>query len=1339
MKKNIIQVVSFALFFLILGFFNSYHVPQIKKWIRNQITLQSDQKLPARVYVGDVGFSLLPFGLEFSEIQIVPRGDLSKKLAPMQLDRLVVGVHLLGILTGSRNIVDVNLVHPQVTVIQKRSPGDPPMNPNNYDFNIPIQQVLKLPFHSISITNSLLRFKSEEADLATEVAGLDINLDFTGRAVSIQLQTPEFRFKKQDLSSHLKKIALEFQTVVEANSIQISSLKIQRGDSTIIGAGFFEGNVQKLQFSSSSVKGRLNLDIAEALNFTSDYIKKYKIPKVTGLLDTSFQFAKNSEKDWNGGAQVRTRELAIDKFKIGEITTDFKYENANLTFPEIKVANPAGEVHLEKPVFDFKDRYAFSGIVDIRSLEIAQLLLQLGLPQVPVVLHAAGKIPCKGFLKPIVNIECVGSIRGLDLRVYNEDHPTSTLVALKEFRVDGSVKIDEKGVYPKGDLHLGTSHGFAEGEVLYKSGFLFRYNTSELDFKNIENLADLKFEGQAEVKGMTKGDSDYAIIDMDLKTKDFWFEDFAIGTAVARAEYKAGNLFIRNIKGNYRTSQFLGDVTVDLKNERVKADVQAPIIEINDLQKGLSRKTILPFEAYGVGSGTVKVEGPLEFTALTYNVQSQFSQGFVGPESFDRAHFNIHAVNGFVTADKVEMSKGPGNMVLTGKGFPTGQIDLKVDGRGLQIEDVQMITDKGVGLTGFINFDLGLKGHVFKPNVHFTGQTSKVLMGQQPLQDSRAEFKVSQNSLDGKAEFIGDKIRMDFLFPFDDKRPFRLNITTQKWDFTPLFSLISPNIRQQNYETSLTSTVKLESESGGYQKSSGQINVSELKVRRNALQLQNVGNIDIRLNNGGVDVNKCLIQGDNTELKAETKSSTPGNSIIAFGGNIDMSLLSFLTPFLQEIRGVMAIKSTLKFQSSGFGVQGSAFIDRSYAQLKDFPHPFEQFKADVLFSESRVNINSATASFAGGRVSTEGNIRIEGYKKFPTNLSLKLEDTTIRVPQGVSSRGSGNATVTGSWFPYLMEGTYTITDGLMDRQFDKDQQNIVRRSSYLPKALLQDTFDPVEFSLQTHISGNYIVRNSLVDTAVTGSLLIKGTPSNPGLIGEIRPVKGGQIFFRDTPFSITNGLVKFDNANELNPYLFGSASARVKSREYDSTTSSAQPSGSGNSKPVAERTRTRDYDVALLMQGRMKNLKITLSSQPPLEEYDIISLLALGVTSQQLEKRQSGDQATDLGSAILSQNLAIKNKLFDVKISSSSAAEDTNVGDSKVTLSRQWTPRVSTSVGRTLRSNVTDAKLKYDLNDNLAAILNWEGRQQSEETNTQTKKTTNDILGVGLEYGVEFK
>jgi len=1338
MKKNLLNILAFALFFLILGFFNSYHVPQMKKWIRNQITLQSDKKLPVRIYVGDIGLSLFPLGIELREIHAQPKGDLSKQLAPLRMDRLIVGMHFINVFMGSNNIIDVTAIHPQVTVIQKRQKDEHPLDLSHYDFDIPIERFLNLPFHNITIANSLLRFKSEEADLATEINGLEISADFTGKNISLQLSTPEFRFKKQDLSSRLKQIALELQTVVDANSVQLSSLKVQRGDSTIIGAGFFEGNVKKLQFTSSSVKGRFNLDIAEALHFGSDYIKKFKIPAVSGLIDTSFQFNKTLDKDWNGGAQLRTRELSIDKFKIGEITTDLTYQNSNLNFPEIKIVNPAGEIRLEKPNFDFKNKYSFSAGVDIRSLEVSQLLLQLGLPKRPLLLNTTGKVPCKGALKPQLNIECMGELRGYDFRVFDKDRPDKTIVAIREFKINGSVNIDEKGVYPKADIKVGNNRGFAEGEILYKSGFHFQYNTPELDFKNVENVANLKFEGSAEIKGTTRGDSDYAIVDLEGKTKDFWFEDYAIGNTFAKVEYRAGDLFFKNIKGNYRTSQYAGEVALNIPNRQVKAYIHAPVVEINDLQRGLARKASLPLDGYGVGSGTIKVDGPLEFTALNYKIQSTFNQGIIGSEGFDQIHFDIHANKGNVVTDRFELHKGAGRMLMTGRGFPSGQIDLAIAGRGLQIEDFQTITDKGVGLTGFMSFDMTLKGHVLSPNVQFSGQTSRVMMGNQPLQDSQANFRISKSSIDGKAQFIGDKIKMDFSFPMEDQLPFKLVVTTQKWNFAPLFSLISPTVRQQNYETALTSDIKLESDSGGYKKSSGSIDINELLVRRNALQFQNIGPINVKLDRGGIDIQRFLIRGDNTELKAQSTSTVPGASSVLFGGNIDMSLLSFLTPFLQELQGVLSLKSQIRLIDDKFLVQGSAYVNRGYAQVKDFPHPLEQLRADILFSENRVNVNSASASFADGKLLADGTIRIEGYKKFPTALSLRLEDTTIRVPKGVSSRGSGNATITGDWFPFLMTGTYSVTEGLLDRQFEQEQQNVVRRSTYLPKVLLQDAFDPVTFNLQTHINGTYIVRNSLVDTPITGSLLIKGTPSNPILLGEIKPTKGGIIYFRDTPFTIANGLVKFDTVNDFNPYLFGSATARVKSREYDTAT--AAPSTTGTTTTTApQRARTREYDVNLLVQGRMKNLKISLTSQPPLEENDIISLLALGVTSQQLERRQSADQATDLGSAILSQNIGIKNKLFDVKISSSSTAEDTNVGDSKVTLSRQWTPRVSTSVGRTLRSNVTDAKVRYDLNDNLAAILNWEGRQQSEETNQQIKKRPNDILGLGLEYGVEFK
>jgi translocation and assembly module TamB len=399
----------------------------------------------------------------------------------------------------------------------------------------------------------------------------------------------------------------------------------------------------------------------------------------------------------------------------------------------------------------------------------------------------------------------------------------------------------------------------------------------------------------------------------------------------------------------------------------------------------------------------------------------------------------------------------------------------------------------------------------------------------------------------------------------------------------------------------------------------------------------------------------------------------------------------------------------------------------------------EQLKADVLFSQKKIIINSFSGQMAGGRASADGIIQIAGYKDFPTQIQLRLDNVNLKVPDGVATSGSAQLNITGNWFPFLLAGTYNVHEGLIDKSFQSEEENTVRRSAFLPRIILQDAFDPIKMDIETNLGETFKVKNSLIDTLIAGQMRIKGTPRVPILIGEVRALKGGQLFFRETPFEIQTATVRFDNPQEINPILYVTARAQVVALDdSENIQSSSQTASDPN---ASDRRRTRQYEISLLLQGTPKNAKITLTSQPPLEEHDIISLLALGVTSQQLERRQSSgqDQATEIGSAILSQNLKVKTKWVDVKVAPTNSIDDTRVGDSKVVMSRQWSPKMTTSVSRTILSNKTDAEVRYQLNDSLSAIFNYEGRQVDDEERKKRTDTATDKFGVGLEYGVEFK
>ena len=169
------------------------------------------------------------------------------------------------------------------------------------------------------------------------------------------------------------------------------------------------------------------------------------------------------------------------------------------------------------------------------------------------------------------------------------------------------------------------------------------------------------------------------------------------------------------------------------------------------------------------------------------------------------------------------------------------------------------------------------------------------------------------------------------------------------------------------------------------------------------------------------------------------------------------------------------------------------------------------------------------------------------------------------------------------------------------------------------------------------------------------------------------------------------------------------------------------------------------YDINLILQGTASNPNFKLSSTPPLEENEIVSLLALGVTPSQLDERvDPSEQATQtsyqLGTALLSSPLGkeIKNRFgVDVQISSGFDEVDKKSVPT-VTVKKQITDDLSAQASRTIEQiPKNNVKMKYNINQNLSIIGLWD----SSEANLAEpeRDTTSDTIGVDLEYKIRFK
>src|SRR5262249_48442923 len=149
------------------------------------------------------------------------------------------------------------------------------------------------------------------------------------------------------------------------------------------------------------------------------------------------------------------------------------------------------------------------------------------------------------------------------------------------------------------------------------------------------------------------------------------------------------------------------------------------------------------------------------------------------------------------------------------------------------------------------------------------------------------------------------------VYPFVDNEPFHLSFDSRHWDFSGLLEILGGSNYKRDYETDLTAKANLTSSKGSFWDSTGTVEVEKFFVRHGTTQMQNTRPVLARFDNGQVNVEKIQIEGDNTQLSlAGTKNK---NDTLNFNvnGRIDLSLLTFLTPFFKDMTGLLSVSTQI--------------------------------------------------------------------------------------------------------------------------------------------------------------------------------------------------------------------------------------------------------------------------------------------------------------------------------------------------------------------------------------------------------------------------------------------
>jgi translocation and assembly module TamB len=365
----------------------------------------------------------------------------------------------------------------------------------------------------------------------------------------------------------------------------------------------------------------------------------------------------------------------------------------------------------------------------------------------------------------------------------------------------------------------------------------------------------------------------------------------------------------------------------------------------------------------------------------------------------------------------------------------------------------------------------------------------------------------------------------------------------------------------------------------------GEAHVKELAVTIAGVHLRSEGGLHATMGNSRITVDPLHITGEQTDLhvQASVNLAEKRQLDLAANGSVNLKLAETIDPDLSasgtttfhvEAHGPLndpALTGRIEFQNASFA-------------LEDLPNSLSQLSGTLEFNQNRLEVKSLTAMSGGGQLSVTGYLAFQ--HGLYADLTLKGKAIRIRYPQGVSSAADINLQLQGPQNNLLLSGNVMITRFTVSPELDVVAL-ATQAAKAQPVAPANAPSNHVRLDVRIQSSPQLNFQNAYAKLAGDVDLRLRGTVASPSLLGRIS-ITEGSATVAGTRYELQRGEITFTNPVRIQPQIDLNATAHVE-----------------------------DYDITLGLHGSVDQPTVTLRSDPPLAEADVVALLALGRTQDQ--------------------------------------------------------------------------------------------------------------------------
>jgi autotransporter translocation and assembly factor TamB len=263
------------------------------------------------------------------------------------------------------------------------------------------------------------------------------------------------------------------------------------------------------------------------------------------------------------------------------------------------------------------------------------------------------------------------------------------------------------------------------------------------------------------------------------------------------------------------------------------------------------------------------------------------------------------------------------------------------------------------------------------------------------------------------------------------------------------------------------------------------------------------------------------------------------------------------------------------------------FTNATLPSLSGF-HSRMTFERDVLHFE-RVN-----GDLAGGPFTVAGQVTFPKLTEPNLDFELKAQSVLVARNDSLTARADADVKVVGPLKSATVTGNVALTNSSLLKNIDLIPIGLPGRPAPQPPSDRPDFSIPQppirdwKFDVAVTTKDPFLIRGNLANGGAIVDLHVTGTGLHPLLQGVVR-LENVEATLPFSRLEISSGLLYFDPSDSFNPKIDLQGTSLI-----------------------------RDYTVHVYVYGTSLSPEAVFSSEPPLPQEEIISLLATGTTRQEL-------------------------------------------------------------------------------------------------------------------------